>query len=216
MNTTTVPLHKAPFRMVVRIVAYGGVTLDTPVRGSFHKSNQPHLYLVHLGRGKGAELPGTTMVTYYEDPSDICPRHGSPKEQWPGGVIHCNACNAEHQAVHKANRKAGVVGQGRLVAAIDRQEVAVKVAEAARLRQVSTREATANLFRSIVMSGAYVKGSKAKKEASVRATLTQKAMEQGLTVDQVVDLAGIDAWEPMTWAEYRALYPRKQAVEVDA
>jgi hypothetical protein len=216
MQTKTIPLHKAPFKMLVHIVAYGGITLDTPVRGSFHKSNQPNLYLVHLGRGKGAELPGQTMVTYYEDPADICGRHGSPKEQWPGGVIHCNACNAEHQAVHKANRKAGVVGQGRLVAAIDRQEVAVKVAEAARLREVSTAQATGNLFRTIAMSGAYVKGSKAKKEASVRATMTQKAMELGITIQEAADLAGIDAWEPMTWSEYRKAYPRKQDVEVDA
>lgn len=85
---------------------------------------------------------------------------------------------------------------------------------AAAARDLSREQMIGNLVRGAIRIEDRVKGSKAKRHDYMRAHMTALVGLHGVSIADAANWAGVEAWEPMTWAEYRAAYPRKSEVEV--
>lgn len=171
-------------------------------------------YTLWTGHGR-FDLAATDKVTWTADAEAAtdaikCGKHGTIHRPWVGGY-ECGKCWNEYEKARNAAIKAGT-WQPRGRSEAEKAERAERVQEAAMKAERSRNEMIGTLLRKISQIAEQGRGQGKNRNAAWAACrMTDTCNQYGITPEQGAAYAGIDAFAPMTWAEYRATYPTRNA-----
>lgn len=228
MSKTTVP-SKAPQRVSIAVritgtskpafLAHGKTGILVTGRVNPAKG-EAGTYTVTTAYGVFDILP-TEKITYDTDPMvaiDVhkCGKHGTAMKVYPDGHFDCPTCWHEYT---KARREG--VKDGSWSARSSRSEQAKaarteRVLAANQKREADRARDIGAAIRGSVRASEYGKGSKAEKDSWLRANLTRMAAGFRISIEEAANLAGIDPWEPRTFAEHRQAFPPKGSIDSES
>jgi len=214
----TIKASALPKSVAVAVVVDGPLVHDgrvgSLVIGRAYRTKSDTI-AIRTAKGTFDLLPGDKIKT--DDPAkavdaQFCDKHDGEVYRTTSTGYECKSCWLDYSRSRRKAIKAGEwEPQGRSDAA--KAERLERVMAAAAERELSRERMIGNSIRRASNIDSVMRGSKARRAAYRRAHLTRMVEQYGVTVEQAANWAGIDPWQPMTWAEYRAEFPTKQAAD---